>query len=79
MKITDEQIKSLLGTIAEGKDEGSCDSCVFQLAEFAESQLTGQEVPDALRAIEEHLKECSECSEELRFIKRALEGEFEES
>lgn len=74
MKITNEQIKNLLGAVAKtSDDEVSCDSCEFQLAQFAETQLSGQEIPEALKAIEAHLKVCPECTEELEFIKRALE------
>ena len=76
MKITKEQMETLLGFVAKTTDhEISCQTCEDQLAQFAECQLTGKGVPDALRAIEEHLKICPECTEELDFIRRALEAD----
>jgi uncharacterized protein with PIN domain len=78
MKITENQIKTLLGFVSKTRDdEISCQACEDQIAQFAESQLTGKEIPEALRAIEEHLKICPECTEELEFIRRALESDVE--
>lgn len=75
MKITDEQIKKLLGFVAKtGDNEISCQTCEDHLSQFAESQLTGKAIPEALQAIEEHLKICPECTEELEFIRRALKS-----
>lgn len=75
MKITDRQIKTLLGSLAKTTDdEISCQQCEDQIAQFVESQLAGS-LPNALRAIEEHLKICPECTEELALIRRALEND----
>ncbi len=76
MKINDEQMKALLNTVSKtSEQEVSCQACEDQLAQFAETQLTGQDIPSALKAIEAHLQICPECTEELQFIKRALEDE----
>ena len=77
MKITENQIETLLRFVSKtSDDEISCQTCEDQIAQFAESQLTGKEIPEALRAIEEHLKVCPECSEELEFIRCALESDL---
>jgi len=74
MKISNEQIKTLLGFVAKtSDDEVSCQTCEDQISQFAESELAGKEIPDALKVIEEHLKICPECTEELALIRRALE------
>lgn len=79
MKITDKQIKTLLGFVAKTSDnEISCQDCEDQITQFAESQLTGKRFPDALHAIEEHLKTCPECAEELDFIRRALKNDLQD-
>ena len=76
MKITDDQIKTLLGSVSKTSNhEVSCQTCEEQLAMFAETQLTGIQIPQALKAIEAHLEICPECTEELSFLKKALEGE----
>ena len=78
MKITNEQMKALLNTVSKTSEaEVSCQACEDQLAQFAETQLTQKEIPAALKAIEAHLEICPECTEELEFIKRALEDELE--
>ena len=77
MKINQEQIEALLGFVAKTTDnEISCQTCEDQIAQFAESQLTGKAIPEALLAIEAHLKICPECSEELEYIRRALEADL---
>jgi uncharacterized protein with PIN domain len=79
MKITKNQIETLLGFVSKTHDdEISCQACEDQIAQFAESQLTGKEIPEALQAIEEHLRICPECSEELEFIRRALESDLQQ-
>ena len=76
MKITENQIETLLDFVSKTREnEISCQTCEDQIAQFAESQLTGKEIPEALKAIEEHLRICPECTEELEFIRRALESD----
>ena len=76
MKISKNQISTLLGFVAKtAEDEISCQTCEDQIAHFVESELAGKEIPEVLRVIEEHLKICPECTEELDFIRRALESD----
>ena len=78
MKITEDQIRALIGFVSKtADDEISCQECEDHIAQFAESQLSGKATPEALAAIEEHLKICPECTEELQFIRRALDDSVE--
>lgn len=77
MKITKDQIEQILTAVAKTSDEEvSCQSCEDRLAQFAEIQLAGKEIPDALKAIEQHLNDCAECIEEFEYVRRALQGEI---
>lgn len=77
MKMSEEQIKNLIGFVASTTDsEVSCQTCQDQMAEFVETQIKGKSVIDALSRVEAHLEACPECAEELGFIKKALEGEL---
>jgi len=65
MALSQEQISSLLGMISSAKEDSlDCDACFDHLAEFAEAELAGQEVPDALKAVETHLHQCGCCKDE---------------
>lgn len=77
MKISKEHIQILLNSVAKTEDdEVSCQTCEDQIAQFAEVQLKGKEIPAALKAIEDHLTNCPECAEEMEFLRRALESEL---
>ena len=72
MPLTNKQISNLLGMVASGEpDRLDCDGCFEQLAEFAEIHLTSREIPEALRAVETHLRQCACCREEFDAL---LEG-----
>ena len=78
MNISEEQFRNLISFVAKTTDdEISCQTCEDRIAQFAEVQLSGKEVPEALRAIEEHLEICPECTEELEYIRQALEGDLD--
>ena len=76
MKIPKEQIETLIGFVAKTSErEISCQTCEDQISQFAENQLAGKATPEALKLIEEHLSICPECTEELEFIRRALDDD----
>ncbi len=52
-------------------DRLDCDGCYEQWEEFAELELNRREIPDALRAIEVHLRQCHCCRDEYEAL---LEG-----
>ena len=65
MALTTEQIDKLIGLIGTTEDDSlDCDGCFGQVAEFAEMQLAGKPVTDAMRAVEQHLKHCLCCADE---------------
>ena len=69
MALEEEQIRKLLSAVARtGTDEIDCDTCLAGMAEFAEQQLVGTEVPQALARIAAHIEDCPECAEEYRAL-----------
>ncbi len=79
MALSEEQIATLIGMIATSQaDDLDCDGCFEQLSEFVEVELAAREIPDALRAVETHLKQCKCCQDEYNALLeglRALETE----
>ena len=73
MALEKEQVLSFVASVARTRDtEMDCDACLAGMAEFAETQLAGLEVPDALHRIQEHLEVCPECSEEYETLIEVL-------
>ncbi len=73
MALAPEQIRRLLGFLVEThENEIDCDRCLEYLAEFAELNLSGRDIPDALEIIDRHLRACADCSEEFRLLRQAL-------
>ncbi len=69
MPLDKQQVKALLSSVADTReDEIDCDECLAGLAEFAETQLVGADVPTALQRIQAHLLICAECSEEFELL-----------
>jgi len=75
MPLDRRQIQRLLGFVADTRDdEIACDECLAGMAEFAERELEGVEVPEALRRTEAHLAACPECAEEYHLLVAVLRG-----
>ncbi len=65
MPLDKQQVKTLLSFVANTReDEITCDECLAGMAEFAETQLVGAEIPDAQKHIQAHIAFCPECAEE---------------
>lgn len=65
MSFTSDQINGLMNLIGITREsELNCNECLHHVAEFAECELTGKEVPEALEAVRHHLTLCLECKEE---------------
>ena len=65
MPLDKQQINALLSFVASTREnEIACDECLAGMAEFAEMQLVGAEIPDAQRHIHAHIEFCPECAEE---------------
>jgi hypothetical protein len=67
-----QQVRGLLRMIAsvEPADIG-CDECYGRVSEYAEWQLLRQPLPEGMRAIESHLRQCPCCRDEYAAL---LEG-----
>ena len=74
MTISKEQIQSLMQYVeATSEDPLDCDGCFGRIGEFAELHLAGKTVPDAMRCIEAHLRNCPCCKDEFNCLLEALE------
>ena len=72
MPLSTEQLSTLLGMITTSEpDSLDCDGCSEHLAEFAEAELTSREIPEAIRTVEIHLRQCACCKDEYNAL---LEG-----
>ena len=75
MDLTNTQVDSLLGLIVSTKDDSlDCDGCFTDVAEFAELNLAGKPLPEALKAIETHLESCPCCADEYNALLDGLKG-----
>lgn len=75
MSLSEKEIKGLMRLIGLTKDEEiNCEQCLSLVAEFAEQNLAGRSVPEALKAVEQHLSICAECKEEYEYLQLALKN-----
>lgn len=75
MSLSEKEIKGLMRLIGLTKDEEiNCEQCLFLVAEFAEQNLAGRSVPEALKAVVQHLSICPECKEEYEYLQLALKN-----
>ncbi|MGE5246910.1 MAG: hypothetical protein ACM3L8_01080, partial [Verrucomicrobiota bacterium] len=51
----------------------NCNECLDRVAEFAERELAGRPISDALEAVRHHLTRCGECREEYEALITVLE------
>lgn len=73
MSLSEQQISSLLGLVAQTEeDKIDCDTCFNDIAQFAEANLAGAEVPEALKLVERHLQQCPCCKDEFQALRNAL-------
>ena len=68
-----DQIIQVPNAAALREHELNCNECLDKMAEFAERELAGKAVPDALEAVQHHLSICGECSEEYESPLTALQ------
>jgi hypothetical protein len=72
--LTQEQLAGLVASVRATHDqELNCQECQNFSAEFAERQLAGLPLDEALARVEQHLTICPECREELLALKKILE------
>ncbi len=69
MSLEKQQVEALLSSVADTReDEIGCNECLAGMAEFAERELIGAEIPTALRRIQAHIASCPECAEEYELL-----------
>lgn len=62
----------LRGIMSTRDDEIACDECFERLDRFAELVLAGEEIPEAMAVVEDHLDRCQDCREEFEALLDAL-------
>ncbi len=73
MALTDDQIRALVRALSITREhEIDCSECLDKVAEYAERELAGRPIPDALEAVRHHLTRCGECLEEYEALVKAL-------
>lgn len=73
MELTPQQINSLLKLVANSQpDQLDCDGCQEHIAEFADSELAGRDLCDAMRRVRSHLRNCGCCQAEYQQLLDAL-------
>lgn len=73
MGLSRKEIDALVKAVSLTRsNELDCDQCLNDLAEFAETKLTGKSIRDGLEAVSHHLDVCAECHEEFEAILVAL-------
>jgi predicted anti-sigma-YlaC factor YlaD len=74
MELSDDQIRALVRALGITREhEIDCGECLDRVAEFAECELAGRPIPDALETVRHHLARCGECREEYEALIAALE------
>ena len=74
MSLSKKEIDGLLQLISLTKNEEiNCEQCLSSVSEFAELELMGKSISDALKAVEHHLSICTECHEEYSLLKMQSE------
>lgn len=55
--------------------ELDCDECFGHMDRYAETQLEGKKLDEALLLVEDHLSKCGDCREEYELLAQALRRE----
>lgn len=73
MALTPEQLEILLQQILMTRErEMNCSDCLESLAEFAETELQGKTLSNAMEAVRHHLALCVDCREEYETLLHLL-------
>ena len=76
MRSKRERLRDLLRLVqATEPCEIDCDEFLARVAPFLEVVTAGQDIPDELRQVAQHLSVCPECKEEFDALLRAHETE----
>ena len=73
MQLTYQQITNLIElTFATKDDTLGCDGCLELMDQFAQAELDGDAIPEALEAVRTHLEQCKCCKDEYEALMIAL-------
>jgi len=73
MALSKKEINGLMRLVGLTKEEEiNCEECLSRVAEFAEQQVAGKSLSEALKAVEQHLSVCGECREEYQALQQVL-------
>lgn len=73
MELTPEQIDTLLKLVANTQpDDLDCDGCLDHIAEFADTELAGHSLCEAMYKVRIHLENCHCCQSEYQQLLEAL-------
>lgn len=69
MSLSKNQIAKLLQLIGTTKDDSmDCECCFDRLAEFAEAELEGRSLCEAMMAVKTHVESCPCCADEFKAL-----------
>ena len=72
--LTLTQAQKLLTTVSKWvPDQLNCDDCFDLIAEFADAQIRGEQLSEALRAVQIHFSQCPCCAYEYTTLLEALQ------
>ena len=72
--LTFAQVKKLLTTVSKTvPDQLTCDGCFDLIAEFADAEIRGNELSDALKEIKIHFSQWPRCAFEYAMLLEALQ------
>ena len=75
MPLSKQQINTLISLVINSSpDSLSCDDCLGDVAQFAESELVGSSLCDSMLKVREHLKNCPCCNDEYQSLLEALKS-----
>lgn len=73
MQLTAVQITRLVEmAIATKQDALGCDGCLELMDQFAQAELDGIDVPEALEVVRTHIEQCKCCKDEYQALMSAL-------
>ncbi len=73
MPLSKQQISTLITLVVNTTPDAlSCDDCLGDVAQFAESELVGTSLCESLLKVREHLKNCPCCNDEYQSLLEAL-------
>lgn len=75
MSLSKQQIDTLISLVINSTpDSLSCDGCLVNVAQFAETELMGTSLCESMLKVQDHLKNCPCCNDEYESLLEALKS-----